>query len=118
MYRQVDFRDNADLFVNPYIAAEICSGSAQSKGVELMLEKMQGAFTGRISYTLSETTQQITGVNEGRVYAAPYDSRHNLTAYTALRMNEKWSTAVSFRYATGRPVTIPQAASVIWMAYS
>ena len=107
MYRQVDFRDNADLFVNPYLAAEICSGNAQSKGVEVMLEKMQGAFTGRISYTLSETTQKITGVNEGREYAAPYDSRHHLTAYTALRIGNKWSVAASFRYATGRPVTIP-----------
>jgi len=107
MYRQVDFRDNADLFVNPYLAAEICSGNGQSKGIELMLEKMQGAFTGRVSYTLSETTQHITGVNEGREYAAPYDSRHHLTAYSALRMNDKWSVAASFRYATGRPVTVP-----------
>ena len=107
MYRQVDFRDNADLFVNPYLAAEICSGKGQSKGIEMMFEKMQGVFTGRISYTLSETTQKIDGVNEGRVCAAPYDSRHNLTAYTALRLNEKLSVAASFRYTTGRPVTIP-----------
>jgi len=107
MYRQVDFRDNADLFVNPYLAAEICSGEGQSKGIELMLEKMQGVFTGRISYTLSETTQTISGVNEGRTYSAPYDSRHHLTAYTALRLGDKWSLAASFRYATGRPVTVP-----------
>ena len=107
MYRQVDFRDNADLFVNPYLGAEICAGIGQSKGIELMLEKMQGVFTGRVSYTLSETTQTIAGVNEGRAYAAPYDSRHHLTAYTALRLGEKWSVAASFRYATGRPVTVP-----------
>jgi hypothetical protein len=107
MYRQVDFRDNSDLFVNPYLAAEICSGEGQSKGIEMMLEKMQGMFTGRISYTLSETTQTIAGVNEGRMYAAPYDSRHNLTAYTALRLGDKWSVAASFRYANGRSVTVP-----------
>ena len=107
MSRQIDFRDNADLFVNPYLAAEICSGEGQAKGIELMIEKMQGVFTGRVSYTLSEATQKISGVNEGRRYAAPYDSRHNLTAYTALRLSEKLSFATSFRYATGRPVTIP-----------
>jgi hypothetical protein len=109
MYHQVDFRDNADLFVNPYLAAEICSGKGQSKGVELMLEKMQGIFTGRISYTLSETTQQITGVNEGRKYAAPYDSRHNLSTYSAIRLSDKLTVAASFLYATGRPVTVPTA---------
>ena len=117
MYRQVDFRDNADLFVNPYLAAEVCSGEGESKGVELMLEKMQGVFTGRISYTLSETTQTITGVNEGRRYAAPYDSRHHLTAYTALRLGDKWSVAASFRYATGRPVTIPIGSFVYMGTY-
>jgi hypothetical protein len=114
MYRQIDFRDNADLFVNPYLAAEVCSGEGLSKGIELMLEKMQGIFTGRVSYTLSEATQQITGVNEGRRYAAPYDSRHNLTAYSALRLSDKLSVAASFRYATGRPVTIP-AGSFVYM---
>ncbi|MDR2146692.1 MAG: TonB-dependent receptor [Tannerella sp.] len=107
MYHQIDFRDNADLFVNPYLAAEINSGEGESKGIELMLEKMQGKLTGRLSYTLSEATQQIEGVNEGRRYAAPYDSRHNLTAYTAFQAGEKLSVAASFRYATGRPVTIP-----------
>ena len=107
MFYQIDFRDNADLFVNPYLAAEICSGKGESKGIELMLEKMQGYLTGRISYTISEATQKIEGVNEGRRYAAPYDSRHHLTAYTALRLDDKWSFAASFRYATGRPVTIP-----------
>ena len=122
MYRQVDFRDNADLFVNPYLAAEICSGNGQSKGVEMMLEKMQGVFTGRVSYTLSETTQKIAGVNEGRVYAAPYDSRHNLTAYAALRLSDQWSVAASFRYATGRPVTIPSGSfnylGTVFMTYT
>ena len=107
MSRQVDFRDNADLFINPYLSAEICSGDGQSKGVELMLEKMQGVFTGRVSYTLSETTLTIAGVNEGRRYAASYDSRHHLSAYTALRLGDKCSVAASFRFASGRPVTIP-----------
>jgi len=75
-----------------------------------MFEKMQGIFTGRVSYTLSETTQTIVGVNEGRTYPAPYDSRHHLTTYATLKLNDKWSVASSFRYAAGRPVTIPTGA--------
>jgi hypothetical protein len=112
MYRQVDFRDNADLFVNPYLAAEICSGKGQSKGIEVMIEKKQGAFSGRVSYTLSETTLEIAGVNEGSPYAAPYDSRHNLAAYMAVILGKKWSVAASFKYATGRPVTIPSGSFI------
>jgi hypothetical protein len=107
MLRQVDFRDNADLFVNPYLEAEIFSGNGTSKGIELMLEKMEGRITGRISYTLSETRLKIQGVNNGNSYAAPYDSRHNLSAYVAFRLNAHFTFSADFKYATGRPVTIP-----------
>ncbi len=110
MYRQVDFRDNADLFVNPYLDSEICRGYGQSKGVELMVEKMQGRFTGRISYTLSKTTFTIDGVNNGREYAAPYDGRHNLSMFVACRISDKLTVSTAFKYVTGRPATVPSGA--------
>ena len=110
LYRQIDFRDNADLFVNPYLDAEICSGNGLSKGVEFMLEKMHGRFNGRVSYTLSKTTFTIDGVNNGREYAAPYDARHNLSVFAAHRLNEKWTFSTTFKYAIGRPATVPAGA--------
>jgi hypothetical protein len=122
LYRQIDFRDNADLFVNPYLDSEICSGNGQSKGIELMLEKMQGRFTGRLSYTLSKTTFTIDGVNNNREYAAPYDARHNLSFFAAYRRNEKWSFSTSFKYASGRPATVPAGAfeyqGAVFMTYT
>jgi hypothetical protein len=110
LYRQIDFRDNADLFVNPYLDAEICSGNGQSKGIEFMLEKMHGNFTGRVSYTLSKTTFTIDGVNNNREYAAPYDARHNLSVFAAYRCNEKWTFSTSFKYTSGRLATVPAGA--------
>ncbi len=122
MYRQIDFRDNADLFVNPYLDSEICSGNGQSKGIELMVEKMQGRFTGRISYTLSKTTFTIDGVNHGREYAAPYDGRHNLSVFAAYRLSDKLTVSAAFKYITGRPATVPAGAfnyqGAIFMDYT
>jgi len=106
MFRQVDFRDNANLFVNPYLESEIRSGDGFSKGIELMVEKMQGNFTERMSYTLSNTKFKIVGVNNNQEYAAPYDSRHNLSAFVAYTRN-KFTISSTFKYASGRPVTIP-----------
>ncbi|MDR3094967.1 MAG: TonB-dependent receptor [Bacteroidales bacterium] len=107
MTGQVDFRDNADIFINPYLEAEVFTGKGASKGIELMIEKTEGRLTGRISYTLSETTQKIQGVNNGNAYPAPYDSRHNLSSYFAYRLNTHWTVSADFKYATGRPVTVP-----------
>jgi hypothetical protein len=122
MQRQIDFRDNADLFANPWLDSEICSGDGQSKGLELMLEKMQGRLTGRLSYTLSKTTFTIAGVNDGREYSAPYDARHNLSAFAAFRLNDHWTFSTVFKYTTGRPATVPVGAfnyqGAVFMTYT
>ena len=107
MFRQVDFRDNADLFVNPYLESEIVCGDGRSKGIELMIEKMQGTLTGRLSYTLSDTKFKISGINNNQEYPAPYDSRHVLSVFLAYSFNNALSISSSFKYASGRPVTIP-----------
>jgi len=49
----------------------------------------------------------MNGVNNGKEYAAHYDSRHKLSAFLAYAFNKKLTLASSFKYATGRPVTIP-----------
>jgi len=107
MFRQVDFRDNADLFVNPYLESEIRSGDGRSKGIEFMIGKMQGNLIGRISYTLSDVKFKIAGVNNNLEYPAPYDSRHNLSVFAAYTYNSKLTISSTFKYASGRPVTIP-----------
>lgn len=107
MYHQIDFQDNADLFVNPYLEAEVCSGTGLSKGLELMAEKTNGILTGRISYTLSKTDFSIHGVNNNIEYPAPYDSRHNLSVFFSYAIKERWKISSSFKYAVGRPVTVP-----------
>src|SRR5690606_18972148 len=48
-----DFADNAQLFFNEDLSTEYRQGDAWAYGLELMLDKKEGRFSGMISYTWS-----------------------------------------------------------------
>lgn len=49
----LDYKDHANLLYNPLIEGQLRFGKAWAYGLELMLRKSEGHFTGWISYTLS-----------------------------------------------------------------
>ncbi|WP_400191790.1 TonB-dependent receptor domain-containing protein [Hymenobacter sp. B81] len=113
--RQIDFRDGAQLFVNPDLDAEFLYGTGQAYGNELYLEKKGGRTTGWIGYTLAWTTRQFDpqrggpGINQGRAFFPTYDRRHNLTAVAMHKLNERFDLTASFVFTSGNPTTLPAA---------
>ena len=64
----IDYKENSDLFLNPYLEIQVLKGKGQSYGAEFYLEKKSDRLTGWISYTLSKTTRQIKGINNNNPY--------------------------------------------------
>ena len=112
--RQIDFKDGAQLFVNPDLDAEFLFGRGWSYGNELYLEKKTGRTTGWVGYTLAWSHRQFgpqrgtTGINEGRTYAPTYDRRHNLTVVLLHQLGERVSLSGSFVFSSGNATTLPQ----------
>jgi hypothetical protein len=102
-----DFADNAQIFFNDDLPTEYRQGEAVGYGLELFLQKKEGALTGFIGYTLSKAERTIQGVNLSRTFDANHDRRHSLSILGTYDYNEKWSFGGSFTYGTGRPTTIP-----------
>lgn len=107
MYNVVDFKDNAQILLNPHIETEVRQGKSWSYGVEAFIRKTQGKVTGWISYTWSKTQRQIAGVNNGNVYYANYDRRNNLNVVFAYDYNKRINFSANFIYGSGRPMTLP-----------
>jgi hypothetical protein len=83
-------------------------------GLEFMLRKNKGDFTGWISYTLSKSEQQTpgrtpteVGINRGQWYNSAYDKTHNLAVTASYKLNEKWSFGANFALQSGQPTTYP-----------
>ena len=84
-------------------------GEGWAYGAEFFLKKTQGAFTGWIGYTWAKTERRFPDINEGNVYPAKYDRRHDLTVVGTYKLNERWVFSACFIYATGNTLTLPSS---------
>jgi hypothetical protein len=111
---RVDYIDGADLIAQNTIETEILVGESRAYGLELLLRKNKGKFTGWLAYTLSKSEQRTPGgeagglgINNGKWYSTPYDRTHDISFTGTYKLNDKWRFGGNFAFQTGRPVTYP-----------
>ena len=110
---QVDFKDGAQLFVNPELDAEFIFGRSWAYGNELYLEKKTGKTTGWIGYTLAwswrnfQPQRGTSGINNGQDFHPSYDRRHNLTVVVLHQLSPRINLTASFVYTSGNLTTLP-----------
>lgn len=107
MQNQIDYKNGAELRANANVESELLFGKGRAYGLELFLKKKTGRFTGWISYTLSKTEIQISGINQGDWYPAKQDQPNNLALVGIYQLSKKWTISANFVYNTGTPATFP-----------
>ena len=104
----IDYRDNADLFLNTHVETNILSGKGEAYGAEFFIEKKKGRLTGWTSYSLSKVTKTIEGINDGKPYPATYDKRHNLSVAMLYKLSQGWDVGAVFKITSGGYISIPE----------
>ena len=119
---RIDYIDGANLIANNAIEQVILNGEARAYGIEFLLRKNEGAFTGWLAYTLSRSEQRTpgrdlgldtgrsdleTGINLGEWYSTPFDKTHDLSFFGNYELNDKWTFNANFIYQTGQPTNYP-----------
>ncbi len=107
MQNTIDFKDHAQLLLNPYLEGELRVGKSYSYGLELMAKKTKGKWTGWLSYTYSRVFKDIPLINNGEKYPAKYDQPHNVSFVTSYDISKRLSVALNWVYNTGRAVSMP-----------
>lgn len=107
MYDVIDFKDHAELLMNPRMEGEVRTGEAQAYGMEFLVRKNEGKISGWVSYTLSKARRKIPEINNGRSYNSPYDKPHTINIVLNYQLSVRSQFAMSWVYATGTPMTIP-----------
>ncbi len=107
LQNQVDYKNGADINSAPDTESELLYGKGRAYGVELLVKKTQGRFTGWIGYTLSKTERKIDGINDNNWYNARQDRTHDLSIVTMFDLTKRWSLSALFVYNTGSAVTFP-----------
>ena len=111
----IDYRDGANLQRNPAPETDLLQGTGQAYGLEMLVRKNKGAWTGWVSYTFSRTFLTMNSrfpdeqVNNGLAYPANFDKPHTLNTTATYRPSLRFSLSLNFTYSTGRPITQPYA---------
>ncbi|MEJ7913336.1 MAG: carboxypeptidase-like regulatory domain-containing protein, partial [Chitinophagaceae bacterium] len=63
LQNQIDYRNAAVIFGNDNVESELLYGTGRAYGVEMMMRKKTGKFTGWVGYTLSKVEKKIEGIN-------------------------------------------------------
>ena len=107
MQNLIDYANGADLQLNPNVEALLRYGKGWSYGVEMLIRKKYGQFSGWIAYTFSRTRQQFADINNGQPYPATQDRPNDISIVTIYDYSPKWTFSAVWVYYTGNAVTFP-----------
>lgn len=108
LQNQIDYRDGADIFANSdAIESQLLFGKGRAYGLEFLLKKKTGKFTGWLSYTLSKTERKIDGINNNEWYNARQDRTHDVALVGSYQVSPRWNVSATWVFYTGDAVTFP-----------
>ena len=107
LQNQIDYKNGATLLGNENVESELLYGKGRAYGWETFFKKRSGKLTGWISYTLSRTEKQITGINKGNYYPATQDQTHTIAIVGIYNVNPRWTLSSTWVYNTGNAVSWP-----------
>ncbi|MDB5137465.1 MAG: TonB-dependent Receptor Plug Domain protein [Mucilaginibacter sp.] len=81
------------------------TGSGRTEGIEILLQKKLGRYTGWVSYTLADAENKFA-VYGNQYYPADQDIRHEFKAINMYHSN-RWNFSAVFIFSTGHPYTAP-----------
>lgn len=103
-----DYKDGAN-DNDPMIDQQLLTGKGRAYGLELLIRKQRGIFSGWIAYTLARTEQNIPGINNNQWYHARQDRRHDFNIVFITKPHPKLTLALLWTYQTGNAISIPSA---------
>ncbi len=107
MNNQIDFKDHAQLLINPMLEGELRFGYGEAYGLELLVRKQTGKLTGWIAYTLSRSVRYFDDINDGKAYLSPFDKPHDVAIVADYQFTKRISASASWVYSSGSTATFP-----------
>lgn len=105
MNNLIGYEEGTNLFLNTDFASSLIQGKGRAYGLEFLLRKESGKFTGWISYTLSWSRRQFDQVNGGAWFYSRYDRRHNGAIVAQYAFNKRWSVSGVWEFISGSRFT-------------
>jgi hypothetical protein len=109
LQNQLDYVDNADLFINEQVEGQLIQGLGRAYGLELYVKKNKGKLNGWVSYTLSKTERLMRGISNDKWFYSRYDRTHCVNTTINYDVTKRWNIAANFTFLSGTPASFPNA---------
>ena len=111
MNNLMEYKDGASFFGSSVgWEDKVCMGEGWAYGLELLAQKTVGDFTGWVGYTWSKTERLFDRpgqeLNNGLVFPAKYDRRHDVSIVLTYKPNDRFDCSATWVYSTGNAVTL------------
>lgn len=84
---------------------KVAMGRGWSYGLEFMMQRSIGKFTGWVSYTWSRTQRKFDKpgqvINLGKTFDAKYDRRHDINITSNYKFSDRFDLSATWVYSTG-----------------
>lgn len=111
MHNILEYKDGAS-FMGSTTGWEdkVSMGRGWSYGLEFLAQKSYGRYTGWIGYTWAKSERLFDRpgqeLNNGKVFPAKYDRRHDLSITASYKLNDRIDFAASWVYSSGNCATL------------
>lgn len=115
----LEFKDGANLILNPQLETDLLRGSGRSYGAEFSLNKLTGRLQGGLSYSYSRSLRRVAGIedvetlNDGKWFPSNADQPNVVNLNWNFSVTRRVFFTGNFLYHTGRPVSLPSGGYIV-----
>ena len=105
LQNQIGYIPDANLTINELYEGDLLFGNGRAYGIEFLVKKTSGNFTGWISYTLAKSEIKIDNINNNDWFPSRYDRTHVGNLILSYAFSKRHELSANFVYNTGIPAT-------------
>jgi len=110
----IEYKDFAQLTLNPNLETAILIGDGRAFGTEITLNKSGKKVSGRLNYSFSRSQRKtnrtnIETINNGEWFSSNFDTPHEVKLFLNWQVSKRDRFNINFILRTGRPITAPQS---------
>lgn len=105
MYHLVEYREGTTELVDTRLEKVVVQGQGRAYGMEFTEQVASGKWSVNAAYTLSWSNRTFQELNQGKMFPARYDRRHDFTVVANYRFTPRIAFNLIWSYATGSNFT-------------
>lgn len=107
-FNLIDYKESQSFFdFSTNWTDKLTTGSSNAYGVELLLQRAVGRWSGWFGYTLSKSQSTFPDLNNGNPFRSNNDRRHDVSLFYSYAFNKRVDANFTWVFSSGKPVTLP-----------